>query len=318
MLQVLSAAETTGSAPGTATTTVDPNGYTAIRVNIPPIGFNKARVSIAIQDIPGALDLIDLEVPAVVVIDPGHGVGEAGGSAEIGTTGTFSKVTEHDAVLDIARRTVRALKSTLQYQRNNMKVFVTRSNRDNQTFQNRTAYARNHGCDVYVSLHFNSVPSVPTRRHPFGMWDTNNNRNLAEDQALARRIRQHVEIAIREVESEESRNVATDGVTSVQHESNLQKQIDTCADSRNGATLGNRHNPSYNGNMIGYTPCRATLIELEWMSNREADLLFNGNTAYDPISGAVTLTATADLMRRTVASGISVAIVNDLNVQSNN
>jgi len=58
-------------------TQIDADGYTAIRVNLPPIGFNKARIAMYIDpaglNIP--MDLIDLEVPAVVVIDPGHGGG---------------------------------------------------------------------------------------------------------------------------------------------------------------------------------------------------------------------------------------------------
>ncbi len=64
---------TSGSTPGTATTIVKEEGYTAIRVNLPPIGFNKAKIKIAIEGLDFEIDLIDLVVPAVVVIDPGHG-----------------------------------------------------------------------------------------------------------------------------------------------------------------------------------------------------------------------------------------------------
>jgi hypothetical protein len=71
---ILGESETFANVSTEAQTTVDPEGYTAIRVNLPPIGFNKARVSIEI-DRPGPkLDLLDLEVPAGVVSDPGHGV----------------------------------------------------------------------------------------------------------------------------------------------------------------------------------------------------------------------------------------------------
>lgn len=64
---------TSDSVPGTAITTVDPEGYTAIRVNLPPVGFNKAKIKIKIEGIETEIDLIDFVVPAVVVIDPGHG-----------------------------------------------------------------------------------------------------------------------------------------------------------------------------------------------------------------------------------------------------
>jgi len=39
---------TINSTPGTATTVVDDEGYTAVRVNLPPIAFNKDRISIEI------------------------------------------------------------------------------------------------------------------------------------------------------------------------------------------------------------------------------------------------------------------------------
>ena len=55
------------------TTEIDEEGCTAIRANLPPVGFNKARISIEIEDIGEAIELIDMEVPAIVVIDPGHG-----------------------------------------------------------------------------------------------------------------------------------------------------------------------------------------------------------------------------------------------------
>lgn len=58
-----------------AMTTVGPDGHTAIRVNVPPIGFNQARIQIQVEGIDGTFNLIDMEVPAVVVIDPGHGGG---------------------------------------------------------------------------------------------------------------------------------------------------------------------------------------------------------------------------------------------------
>jgi hypothetical protein len=56
-----------------ARTTLDGSGETAIRINLPPIGFNKAAVKIEIEKFPGATAEVIFEVPAIVVIDPGHG-----------------------------------------------------------------------------------------------------------------------------------------------------------------------------------------------------------------------------------------------------
>ena len=56
-----------------ANTTVDAQGYTAIRVNLPPIGLNKVHVNAQLDGTTAPLRIIDLQIPARVVIDPGHG-----------------------------------------------------------------------------------------------------------------------------------------------------------------------------------------------------------------------------------------------------
>lgn len=76
-------------------TTIDADGFTALRVNVPPIGLNKARIKIQIEGTTSPIELINLEVPGVIVIDPGHGIGAAGGSNEFGTEGVTTKAGEH-------------------------------------------------------------------------------------------------------------------------------------------------------------------------------------------------------------------------------
>src|SRR5690606_37810974 len=44
-----------------ATTTVDATGHTAIRINLPPIAFNAARICLRIQGEDTDVELIDLE-----------------------------------------------------------------------------------------------------------------------------------------------------------------------------------------------------------------------------------------------------------------
>jgi hypothetical protein len=247
--------------------------------------------------------LVDLEVPGVIVIDPGHGIGTAGGSREIGATGVTTQAEEHAIALDIARRMAADLRRLRDTEHLQLKVFLTRTGTANVSFQNRTRVARENGCDVYVSIHFNGVEEVPLRRHPFGMWGTNNNINFAEDQSLAIRLRQKVQTAIGAVESEASRNAPTDGVTSEQHEANNQKRLDTLSDSQSADPTF----PDYNGNIAGYTPCRAALIELEWISNANADILFN--------EGNPNLSATANRMREEAAQALADATIEDLRAQ---
>ncbi len=263
-----------------ARTQVDANGETAIRINVPPVGFNKVGVRLEIEKYPGATAEIDFDVPAVVVIDPGHGYGKAGSSNDTGATGIVSNVTETDAVLDIGLRLEKALKTLRTQQNLNIKIFLTRRNNVNINFQTRTAVARQNGADVYLSLHFTGIEDHEPRRHPLGMWDTTGNWNLEEDRELAIRLRQHLQTAIAAVEPVESQGLPTDGVTSEQHEQNLQKPLDTLSDSTNAT------NPNYNGNVPGYSPCRAALIELEWISNRAADRLFNMPPLMEPMRDA--------------------------------
>jgi N-acetylmuramoyl-L-alanine amidase len=282
-------------------TTVDANGFTAIRVNVPPWGLNKARIKIQIEGSTTPINLIDLEVPGVIVIDPGHGIGAAGSSKAIGGQGDFTSALEHEFAFDIGTRMATDLRRRRGAKGLPLKIYLTRAGTGNLSFPDRTRVARENGCDVYVSIHFNDVFGVPLRRHPFGMWDSTHNHNLAEDQALAIRLRGAVQGAIESVEPKESRNAATDGITSATHETNLQKGLDTCSDSTNNTT------PNFNGNIPGHTPCRAALIELEWMSNNRADLLFNeGNTA---------LSATANNMREEAAQAMADAVIEDLYAQ---
>jgi N-acetylmuramoyl-L-alanine amidase len=284
-------------------TTVDNNGFTAIRVNVPPWGLNKARIKLQIEGIPTPIDLIDLEVPGVIVIDPGHGIGHAGGSKEIGATGVITGAKEHAIALDIAQRMAADLRKRREADHLRLKVFLTRTGTANVSFPNRTKMARENGCDVYVSIHFNGVETVPLRRHPFGMWDQHNNLNSAEDRALAIHLRQKVQAAIAAVEPEASQNAPTDGITTEQHEANNQKQLDTLSDYQNNSP----ENPDYNGNIPGYTPCRAALVELEWISNARADVLFN--------EGSPALSATADRMREEAAKALADGSIEDLRAQ---
>ena len=250
-----------------AETTVADDGFTAIRVNIPPIAFNQARIKIQIEGTNESIDLIDMEVPAVIVIDPGHGTGPTqSGSNSIGGEADDSKELEHAFALDLAQRTRSEIRAHEEAKKHNIRVFLTRENTTNISAPARTKVARDNGCDVYMSIHFNDSTATQ-HRDPFGMWDATGNLNLEEDRALAIRLRRAVQAAIAEVEPEESRDADRSDYNSEHWESVLQKGLDTCSDEQGGSP--------YNGNVSGYTPCRAALIEIEWMSHSAADALFN-------------------------------------------
>ncbi len=275
----------------TAETTVSNDGFTAVRVNVPPIGFNKARVMIQIEGVNEPINLIDMEVPAVIVIDPGHGTGpHFGDSNVIGGEADDSEVPEHAFALDVALRTRREIRAHEEAQRRNIRVFLTRENETNISATARTRVAMENGCDVYMSIHFNDSTSR-LHRDPFGMWDITGNLNVEQDQALAIRLRQAVQAAIFEVEPAESRDADRSQYDSEYWENHpgIQKGLDTCSDFQ----VVNGEPRPYNGNVLGYTPCRAALIEIEWMSHSAADALFNAAPLMEQMRSA-TASALAD------------------------
>jgi N-acetylmuramoyl-L-alanine amidase len=165
-------------------TLVAEDGHTAIRMNIPPIGFNQSRIKIQIEGFEEPFDLIDMEVPAVVVIDPGHGDGPSIPSSNvIGGEGDDTGEYEYVFALDLSKRSRDAIRSHKQYSERNIKVFLTREGTTNISAPARTAVARNNGCDVYVSVHFNDSTSRE-HRDSFGMWDLTGNLNLPLPQNL--------------------------------------------------------------------------------------------------------------------------------------
>jgi len=166
----------------------------------------------------------------------------------------------------MAIRTESAIKAHADYSKRHIRIFLTRRDEKNITPVARTKVAREQGCDVYVSIHFNDSTSR-LHRDPFGMWDATGNLNLEQDKRLAIRLRKHVQAAISEVEPLASKNAQRTTYNSEHWESVLQKGLDTCSDFQSGRP--------YNGNVVGYTPCRATLIEIEWMSHSAADALYN-------------------------------------------
>jgi N-acetylmuramoyl-L-alanine amidase len=295
-------APTSGSISGSATTTVDSDGYTAIRVNLPPIGFNKARVKVNIDGVVTAIDLIELEVPAVIVIDPGHGTGaNQPGSNAFGATANDSKTEEHAFAMDIAQQTLQAVRKHAESKRKKIEVLLTRKNDKNISAVERTKVAKEHGCDVYISIHFNGSPDR-SYRDPFGMWDNTKNLNPSEDRALATRLRKAVEIAILDVDPVAFRKKEVRSTLTGEYWENntaIWKGLDTCSDEQIDKD-GKKH--PYNGNTPNYTPCRAALIEVEWMSNSNADALFNSA----PLMGK---------MRATTAAKLADACITDVFVQ---
>lgn len=153
-----------------AETTVGPDGHTAIRVNVPPIGFNQVRIQIQIEGIDQPFNLIDMEVPAVVVIDPGHG-----GTAEtdfVNSTWNNSKSPsgklEKNMALDYGFELNQSLEKYAQAQRLNLKVMMTRDTDVSVNSRIRAGVAKDNGADQLFIIHFNAFiddDPKPNRSH---------------------------------------------------------------------------------------------------------------------------------------------------------
>lgn len=82
-----------------------------------------------------------------VVIDPGHG------GSNLGTRSTLNDAYEKEYTLDWAKRLAPILTT------NGWKVFLTRTNDVDLSLTDRVAFAESHKADLFISLHFNAVPS---------------------------------------------------------------------------------------------------------------------------------------------------------------
>lgn len=100
---------------------------------------------------PGATPPASAPPPVRVVIDPGHGGKDPG---TVGANG----IQEKEVVLDVAKRLHKLLAPRTQ-----IEPFMTRTDDQFVSLQDRTAIAQQRGADLFVSIHVNSSPRKDTR-----------------------------------------------------------------------------------------------------------------------------------------------------------
>ena len=157
------------------------NGETAIRTNLAPVGFNKARLQIEVEDFEGdPARVADMEVPPVIVIDPGHGGdGNLPGSS-------FNNATSPTGILEknMAPSYGLELRNSLNaWATANdapfARMMMTRTTDMNVSGANRAARARDNGADTIFIIHFNAFNGVA--RGTLEVRRTNGNVNAQED-----------------------------------------------------------------------------------------------------------------------------------------
>ena len=257
------------------TTVVDLDGETALRVNLPPIGLNKARVKIEFERFSSTGAEIDFEVPAVVVIDPGHGgVGDLPGS-DANHAQSPSGVLEKDMTLAYELALRNSLREAAVGKKLRLKIFITRTTDVNVAGAARARTARDNGADVIFIIHFNSSESH-TARGTLEVRRNAGNVNQGEDIEFINRVINKVVPAI---------SVYDTGAKKLDH-----VVVNTAVAS--DVNLGNSTN---HGIRAGY-------IEVEFIDNPAIDTLLN-------------LGPNASAVKQAIADAMRDGIIQDLKHQ---
>lgn len=162
-----------------ALTRLDPEGQSAIRANLAPVGFNQGRLNVMVEGFIGQpAKVVDLEVPAVVTLDPGHG-GEDPGHLAGG-------LVEKHLALEHALAARAALQGLLAARQPFHRVPLTRAADITLTDAARTAFAAAQGSDILLSLHFGA--DAPDTRGTETLFSGLANWNTAADEMLAARV----------------------------------------------------------------------------------------------------------------------------------
>lgn len=256
-------------------TLVAKDGHTAIRINIPPIGFNQARIKIQIEGIDIPFDLIDMEVPAVVVIDPGHGGKvDLDGSDANHATGKPSGVEEREMTLDYGIVLFNSLKNTRNHEKLNLRLFMTRDSDKNLSGKDRAFKARDNGADVFISIHFNATNGVARGVETWIRRPSDNN-NTTQDRALANRVVNGIFKAIENIDNKTKNRGVKPGLPPSVDELKI-AQLAVLSDSHYGQLSGDYH------------PIRGTLAEIEFIDVPAVDILLNTEPTASPVKAAVT------------------------------
>lgn len=271
-----------------AGTTINGNGLTAIRANLPPVGFNGARIGIMIEGVRTALTVLDLEVPAIVVVDPGHGGTTEFPDSSSNNATSPSGAREKNMTLDYGLALRNAIISYAEENKVQMRVRMTREDDRNIPGRQRAAVASNLGADVFLSLHFNASNGVS--RGSESLIRGVANVNEAEDQALGRRVLNGVLAGIRNFDA----GGATDrGVKNFAWSRAQQRNVPSV-----WATLSDE---AY-ANVETYRPIRGAISEVEFIDVPSVDILLNTG----PEAAGV---------RDAIVNGLRQAIFEDINHQ---
>lgn len=189
--------------------------------------------------------------PVVIVVDPGHG-----GSVEVGDSSPNNAVSpsgelEKHWTLDVAKRTRAAVLAKAVTIGKNVEVFLTRETDSNKGLTARANIAQNKGAKLFLSIHFNGfnkqVRGVETLIHPINV-------NKAQDRVFAQTIQDKLLAALHRIDP-----------TTKNLENYDRKVKEQKVGVLNDVALGNTTSSH---------PCRACLVEIEFMDVPGVEQLF--------------------------------------------
>ena len=167
---------------------LDARGRTKVRVSMPPKGLNRGLITVTSAMNPLMTNSLDFAVPAVIVIDPGHGghVNLAGSSAN--NSRTPQGVLEKDLTLAYGKELAKAVTQIFEGRGLHSRVAMTRDRDINVSGQNRAELARDLGADAFVTIHFNGFDGTKRGTLEVQRSAAKGNVNFREDTNLANRL----------------------------------------------------------------------------------------------------------------------------------
>jgi N-acetylmuramoyl-L-alanine amidase len=191
-----------------------------------------------------------------VVIDPGHGGTVMIGGSSPNNAKSPSGELEKDWTLDFAKRTRAAVLLKAASTGKNVNVILTRETDSNKGLSARANVARNSGAKLFLSIHLNGsgkkVRGLETLIHPVNV-------NLAEDRAFAETVQSHVLNALHQIDPST-------------------KDLPKYNRGVKEMVLGVLSDVAL-GNTTASSPCRACLVEVEFMDVVAVDQLFALNSS---------------------------------------
>ncbi|QQL43822.1 N-acetylmuramoyl-L-alanine amidase family protein [Sulfuriroseicoccus oceanibius] len=292
---------------------VSGDGVTAVRANLPPYGWNHADIFAEIEGVEEVIWVASFVVPAVIVLDPGHGgdvdldqfdldhstglkVGASAANHAIG--GQYIESTSEQRPSGVLEKTLtmaycRAIETKIvdgDSSGRPINVYLTRNGDKNLGGYERARCARDRGADVMLSLHFNAL-KPPTKEDIRDAYAKEHGRYPSEDWLNAEYERRWIHsTSVRRplyVRRENGNvNQGEDdalGAAVVQATHAVLRAFDPSMQERERSPIPG--NLAVTSDLMGffqdeeYHPIRSALLEVEFIHYKGGDLLINGGRA---------------------------------------